>query len=61
MAHVEFLDRIEALLRVNLPAAEARRYDLRRMAEHCVATAEGKGLADPAGTARRNSGADRFR
>jgi hypothetical protein len=44
MAHVEFLDRIEALLRVNMPAAEARRYDLRRMAEHCVATAEGKGL-----------------
>lgn len=44
MARRDFLDRIEALIRVNLPEAEARRYDLRMMASHCVATAEGKGL-----------------
>lgn len=44
MARGDFLDRIEALIRVNLPEAEARRYDVRKMAEHCVVTAEGKGL-----------------
>lgn len=44
MARGDFLDRIEELIRVNLPEAEARRYDLRKMAIHCVTTAESKGL-----------------
>ena len=44
MARREFFDRIEALLRVNIPADAAALYDLRRMAEHCVATAESYGL-----------------
>ena len=44
MARRDFLDRIEALIRVNLPESAARRYDLRRMASHCVVTAESRGL-----------------
>jgi hypothetical protein len=44
MARLDFLDRIERLIRVNIPASEAQSLDLRRMAEHCVVTAEGMGL-----------------
>lgn len=44
MARRDFLDRIEALLRVNIPPAAASHHDLRRMAEHCVETAEQAGL-----------------
>ncbi len=44
MARVDFLARIEELIRVNLPPSAARALDVRRMARHCVETAEGKGL-----------------
>jgi len=44
MARVDFLDRIEKLIRVNIPESAARSLDLRRMARHCVETAEGAGL-----------------
>lgn len=44
MARVDFLDRIEALIRDNLPEQARREFDLRRMAIHCVETAESTGL-----------------
>lgn len=44
MARVDFLDRIEALIRVNIPESAARAFDVRRMARHCVETAESKDL-----------------
>ena len=44
MARVDFLDRIEELIRVNLPPSARTEYDVRTMAKHCVETAEGKGL-----------------
>lgn len=44
MAQVDFLDRIEALIRVNLPEPARREYNVRSMAQHCVETAQGAGL-----------------
>ena len=44
MARMDFLDRVEALVRVNLPEPARRAFDVRRMTEHCVVTAEGEGL-----------------
>lgn len=44
MARVDFLDRIESLIRVNIPESAARGFDVRRMARHCVETAESQGL-----------------
>lgn len=44
MARSEFLARIEALLRVNIPEPSAALYDLRKLALHCVITAESYGL-----------------
>lgn len=44
MARHNFLDRIEALIRANLPAETSERLDVRRVAEHCVAAAEGYAL-----------------
>lgn len=44
MARVDFLDRIESLIRANIPESAARDFDVRRMARHCVETAESQGL-----------------
>jgi hypothetical protein len=43
MARTKFLDRIEKLIHVNM-LSEASNYDVRRMAEHCVMSAENYGL-----------------
>jgi len=40
MAHRDFITRIEALLRVNMPVDMAAAYEVETMAEHCVKVAK---------------------
>lgn len=46
MARRNFLDRIEALIRVNLPPQAVKRLSVPRIAEHCVDTAESYALIE---------------
>lgn len=49
MARRNFLNRIEALIRVNLPAEAVKKLNVPRMAEHCLDTGENYALIEERG------------